>query len=223
MLSGGSSRAFVHELAHMLLDEAVPAPLARVPAWLNEGLSVYFETADDSATRLRLNRVARRDQLPAIRTMNSVPGNLSLVSTFYAKSGNFVAYLIEDFGRARMSDLIAELNQGTPPEDAIEAVYGLSLDALDARWEAQFYGDPVPTPDISPPASNGAPDEAPKLSSAPASTPKVEATRVAVPAPGQPRNSGRDARGVVLGIVLALLGLVVAVSFLRRRARRTHA
>ncbi len=40
---GLSTDTMMHESTHLLLDQAVSSPLAKVPAWLNEGLAMHFE------------------------------------------------------------------------------------------------------------------------------------------------------------------------------------
>ena len=46
VLSGLQGNSLIHELTHLMLHEAVDSPRARVPAWLNEGLAMYFESAN---------------------------------------------------------------------------------------------------------------------------------------------------------------------------------
>ena len=43
VLSGLQGDSLIHELTHLMLHEAVDSPRAKVPAWLNEGLAMYFE------------------------------------------------------------------------------------------------------------------------------------------------------------------------------------
>ena len=45
VLLGLSEDGIVHEATHLMVNEAVDSPLARVPDWLNEGLATYFESA----------------------------------------------------------------------------------------------------------------------------------------------------------------------------------
>ena len=40
---GLNADPMIHEMTRLLLHEAVDSPLARVPAWLNEGLAMYYE------------------------------------------------------------------------------------------------------------------------------------------------------------------------------------
>ena len=73
----------VHEATHLLLDRAVDSPLARVPAWLNEGLAMYFES-DSYRREATVARAARDSALLRLGAMNTVPGRPEDVRQFYA-------------------------------------------------------------------------------------------------------------------------------------------
>ena len=148
VLWGIDPQSFVHELAHLMFAEAVPSAIARPPAWLNEGLSVYFESNESRNAQTRLRGVEDEDDLMPIRNMNSVPGQRRDITLFYGKSGSFVGYLIDEFGAERMSALMDTLNRGTRINDAIRAAYSFELDDLDAVWTARQFGltEPVLIP-----------------------------------------------------------------------------
>ena len=69
---GLSSRLIVHETAHLLLNEAVSSPGARVPAWVNEGFASHVESGRYGSTRVFSGGDAP-DRMP-LRHMDSVPG-----------------------------------------------------------------------------------------------------------------------------------------------------
>ena len=144
VLWGVNRDSFVHELTHLMFAEAVPAAIASPPAWLNEGLAVYFESASGEAGNLRLRGVQNEDDLMPIRNMNRVPGQRDDITFFYGKAGSFVEYLIEEFGPTRMRALMEEVNSGKSPADAIGLAYGFELDSLDTAWTARKFGGDVP-------------------------------------------------------------------------------
>ena len=144
VLWGVNSNSFVHELTHLMFAEAVSAPIAIPPAWLNEGLAVYFESESGQAGNLRLRGVRNEDDLMPIKNMNRVPGQRDDITFFYGKAGSFVEYLIGEFGPTRMTALLDELNSGKNPSDAIGLAYGFELDSLDAAWTADKFGGDVP-------------------------------------------------------------------------------
>ena len=144
VLWGVNSNSFVHELTHLMFAEAVAAPIASPPAWLNEGLAVYFESESGAASDLRLRGVRNEDDLMPIRNMNRIPGQREDITFFYGKAGSFVEYLIDAFGSSRMTALLDEINSGKSADEAIGLAYGFELDSLDAVWQAKKFGGDVP-------------------------------------------------------------------------------
>ena len=138
---------FVHELTHMLVAGATTSPLGRpVPAWLNEGLAVYFETASSAASRGSIQTAARRGELLPLSAMNTMPGRPDDISLFYPQSGAFVGYLIERFGRSPIAGILQRLDSGTPIADAVEQALGTPLEQLDSAFRAWMGAPPAPTP-----------------------------------------------------------------------------
>ena len=139
-MQGLGADTMVHESTHLLLDLAVDSTLARVPAWLNEGLAMQFES--DSRARERLvERSARLNSLLRLRNMGSVPGRPREVGMFYAQAWSVVDYMVDTHGAERMSALLTAINDGQKIEDAVPTAYGLTLEQLEARWKAQVLGE----------------------------------------------------------------------------------
>ncbi len=139
-MQGLAADTMVHESTHLLLDQAVDSTLARVPAWLNEGLAMHFET--DSRARVRMvERAARLNGLLRLRNMGSVPGRPGDVGIFYGQAWSVVDYMVAAHGAERMSALLAAINDGQKIEDAIPTAYGITLDQLEASWRARVLGE----------------------------------------------------------------------------------
>lgn len=147
-LIGLGRDGMVHEMSHLLLEEAVDSPRAKVPAWLNEGLAMYFES-NSNRRAATVTRAARRGDLMPLRSMGAVPGKPSDVTTFYAQAWSVVDYMMNAHGPELMSDLLASLNEGQPIERAIPITYSLTLDELETAWRAQLSDQSsiVRTPD----------------------------------------------------------------------------
>ena len=135
ILSGLSVDAMLHEMTHLLLDDAVGSPSARVPAWLNEGLAMYFERGSGGRAAV-VSDAARSGRLMSLRNMGAVPGQPSAVRIFYAQSWSVVNYLAGTFGTERLTVLLLAISSGQRIEQAIETTYGLSIDTLEAQWRA---------------------------------------------------------------------------------------
>ena len=143
VLIGLGVGGMVHEMTHLLIDEALDSPFAQIPSWLNEGLAMYFEPGSRN-NRSSMERAARADTLMSLRSMHRVPGRPTDVSRFYAQARNVVAYMIDDLGQERMATLLRAINDGQDIDEAVQTAYGLSLDQLDARWRSWLLGEPQP-------------------------------------------------------------------------------
>ena len=133
ILAGLYADGLTHELVHLLLDEAVDSPRARVPAWLNEGLAMRFERAPASS-RSELRTALRRGRLIPISRMNAVPGRPNDVRLFYAQSASVVRYMLDAYGDGAMRALLARINAGDSIAAALQSAYGVSVDGLESRW-----------------------------------------------------------------------------------------
>ena len=136
VLVGLTADRMVHEATHLLLDEAVGSPLARLPAWLNEGLAMYFET-DTRGREARVVDAALHDSLMDLRSMNSVPGKPDDVRLFYAQSWSLVRYLVDTLGAEHIPSILAAINSGSPIDEAVQQVYGKSLEDLEDQWKTE--------------------------------------------------------------------------------------
>ncbi|MCH8827877.1 MAG: hypothetical protein IIB16_13035 [Chloroflexi bacterium] len=125
----------VHEMTHLYMNEALNAPGVRVPAWLNEGLAMYFEAGDKGRGRT-VSRAAISGNLLPLRSMGRVPGRPQDVGVFYAESWGIVSYLMDKHGDGSMSAFLASLQQGRQLEDAFSGAYGFGLDELERRWRS---------------------------------------------------------------------------------------
>jgi len=198
---------FVHELTHLLVAHATRSPLARpVPAWLNEGLAVFFETGSSAASRERAAAAARRGELLPLSAMNTIPGKPGDISLFYPQSGSFVGYLIERFGRAPIAGILQRLDSGLRIADAVEQALGTPLEDLDAAFR-HWMGDP------SAPAAPATP--APPASPAPDATATAADTAPDEPAPG----SNGLGNTLLYLLIAGVAGLLIGAALGRWRKR----
>ena len=152
VLQGLDRDGIVHELTHLLLDEAVDSPLARVPSWLNEGLAMYFESGRSFRGSALADADRDGDLLP-LRGMASQPGRPRDVGLFYAKSRNVVRYMMDAYGSAAMVALLGAINDGGSIDAALRQAYGIGLDELDRLWSAQLAGETAGPLPVDPRAS----------------------------------------------------------------------
>ena len=141
-LAGLDQDSLVHELAHLMVAEAMRASGAtpgRIPAWLNEGIAMYFEP-NGGRNEADVRRAYRGGDLIPIRQMRAVPGRPEDVHLFYSQSNSIVRFMGAAFGEDRLSQLFAELADGNSAERALDSTYGLTIEELDAAWRAHLSG-----------------------------------------------------------------------------------
>ena len=136
VLAGLSEDGMVHEMTHLLMAHAVDSPRAKVPAWLNEGLAMYFE-GDSSGRKETVAQAMRDETLLRLSSMNTVPGTPQGVRMFYAQSWSLVKYVIDTHGTERMGFLLRTIDSGSSIGDAVEEVYDLSIEELEDQWRRE--------------------------------------------------------------------------------------
>jgi len=136
----------VHELSHMVIHQLAEGPFGDLPAWLDEGLAMYAEGALPERYLSTLNSAIRRDELISVRSLSSYSGDPSQVTIFYAESWSIVKYLLDTYGREKMSELLKVFKEGSRYDDALQKIYGFDMDGLDAQWRLSLGLKPRPSP-----------------------------------------------------------------------------
>ncbi len=125
----------VHELAHLLVEEATFNCFGGLPTWLDEGLAVYAEGGLPEFQQIVLEDAIANDNLISLRSLNSsFPASDTGATLSYALSYSLVDYLIDTHGWPKMQELLAVFYQGSTDERAIQQVYGWDYDDLEAAW-----------------------------------------------------------------------------------------
>ncbi|HEU65058.1 MAG TPA: peptidase MA domain-containing protein [Chloroflexi bacterium] len=128
-------RALVHELTHLVVHQVTFSPYGQLPIWLDEGLAMYNEGELDLAYSSRLEKAILDDKLISVRSLCSpfsAEREKALLS--YAQSYSLVEYLLNNYGRDRMLDLLNLLKEGATYDKALTEVYGFDIDGLDVNW-----------------------------------------------------------------------------------------
>lgn len=127
-------QALAHELSHIVVGLATKNPYSPIPLWLNEGLAMYAEDELPAANAAALRDAIRRDALISVRSLSAMPGDPRQVDLYYGEVHSLVEFLLRTYGRDKMSQLLQVFRAGTHQEDALQQVYGLTIDELDAKW-----------------------------------------------------------------------------------------
>ena len=109
-------RVLTHELTHAMLKSLAPR---NMPAWLNEGLAMYFDSSDGAASERRLAAARVYVSLSALRggftTLSAEEASLA-----YEVSAFAVHALISRIGTSNLGILLQDLDGGQPVEQAVE-------------------------------------------------------------------------------------------------------
>jgi hypothetical protein len=125
-----------HELTHLLTGEKIFNCLGNdLPTWLDEGLSVFSETATSQEDAAQVRRALEAGTLPLLRNLAAgFPADEEQASLSYAQSGEIVHYIIKEYGPEKMSALLSAFQTGLLINPALQQVYGMDTDALENVW-----------------------------------------------------------------------------------------
>jgi len=123
-----------HELSHVVVGLLTDNPYASLPRWLDEGLAMYSEGDLPGGNRRALDSAIRNDELISVRSLSGYTGDPSQVDLFYGEVYSLVEFLLQTYGKEKMSELLTAIREGLYQEDALQRVYGFGLDELDAQW-----------------------------------------------------------------------------------------
>jgi hypothetical protein len=125
----------VHELTHIVFDEAVHDPYAYPPRWLNEGLAVYLAKGYDDGDRAQIASAARAGSLMPLEGLAwQFPTRAGRFSLAYAESVSAVAHLVETFGQDALVSLITSFADRLTLDEAFVAATGEGFEAFEAGW-----------------------------------------------------------------------------------------
>jgi hypothetical protein len=206
-------RAVVHELTHVLVGHLTFTCLGGVPTWLNEGLAVYSEGELDPTSQTQLDAAIHNDALLSVRSLS---GQFSEVADkanlSYSESYSLVKFLLDSYGRAKMTALLLALRDGSTPDEALIMVYGFNVDALEDVWRARIGAQLRPAAALPTAAATATfvPTIVPISGGAPAILPTPFQFPTPAPAPS-PAGSPPLSLTLMLAFTCCALGLVVGV------------
>jgi tetratricopeptide (TPR) repeat protein len=122
-------RVLTHELTHAMLKNIVSR---NVPAWLNEGLAMYFEGRDAALSERRLAAARLFVPLALLQTSFSRLNTAQAVVA-YEESAFATRALVDRIGSAGLGQLLQDLDAGQTMDQALER-FGITF----AAWEAEL-------------------------------------------------------------------------------------
>jgi len=181
-----------HEVAHIVVRQAVRGPYdGNVPAWLNEGLAVYSQSAPLGGQRRAIESGIESGDVISVRSMSSASsGALSdRVLLFYGESWSLVKFLLDGYGEEAFAQLFAEFKQGATTAQALQQAYGFDQDGLENAWRE----------------SVGLPPREPV-------TPQSSAQPTPSPAKTGTSTSGGASTGLIVAIIVVTVALAGALA-----------
>lgn len=135
------SATLVHELAHLVLEEAG----GRLPRWVHEGIaqSVARQQPDPS-TRRTLILLARKDDLVPITQLDQVlPADHFHASLLYAEALLFIDWTRRRWGENLHARILERCQKGAAWSDGFEQVTGVSIEQATEQWRTELAGSDV--------------------------------------------------------------------------------
>ena len=129
------SRAMAHELTHLVTYQMIFNAYGDIPVWLSEGLAMYFEGDEQAQFASALSRAVATNSLFSVRSLASPFSAFADQAILgYAESRSIVEFLIEEYGQAKMLDLLNTFHDGASYDGALMKVYGFDMDGLNVLW-----------------------------------------------------------------------------------------
>ncbi|MCZ6539510.1 MAG: peptidase MA family metallohydrolase [Chloroflexi bacterium] len=144
-----------HEMTHILTARAAGSR-GSIPLWLNEGLAEYGNLDKTVSYQRYLEWAEGTDRLIPLKSLISFPGDPNLTLVAYGQGRSAVEFMIDEFGKEMMAQLLATLGTGIGIDASLQAVYDFDLQGFENRWReaigAEPYIEPTPGPTPTPSA-----------------------------------------------------------------------
>jgi hypothetical protein len=189
-----------HELGHILNDIAGQGTLAKLPAWLDEGAAVYAQSSPGDYEGA-FRAAVRADRLIPFNQMVVPTSNPQLVGVFYGQAYFMVKFLVDREGPGKFAELMRTMKSGVRYNQAIQRVYGLTMQQFEDAFRAAYGLAPRSAPTAAPTA---APTQRPQ---------QAQPTPAPTKAPAQTGSSSDGSGGLDRGLLLIFgLALLLALA-----------
>lgn len=140
IMQGLNTDTMIHESIHLLVSQTFMSAGVYLPAWLNEGLAMYFEE-NTRGKKLRISNAGKSGRLLNLNSMLAVPGRVEDISLFYAQSWSLVRYILDEYGHTSMQVFLRDLDSGRDILDSLKNVYGITPQELENNWRKNVFGE----------------------------------------------------------------------------------
>ena len=156
LLLGNGRRAggtISHELTHVLVQRATSDGVLSVPLWLNEGLAEFGNVDPSLSYERYLEWAIDTGRTTPFESLTVFPGDPNLNLVAYGQSRSVVEFMVLEYGRDKMTELMATVNSGGSFDRALRLVYGMSTRELDELWRGEVGAEALPDRFVPPPRS----------------------------------------------------------------------
>jgi hypothetical protein len=142
--------ALAHELGHMMTHQITFSPYGAIlPTWLDEGLAMYAEGKPDTYLESVLQTAISQHKLISVRSLASPFSALPAEAYLsYAESQSLVEFLIHNYGKDKMLQLLSLFKEGSTYDEALTRVYGFDQDGLDTLWQEYITSRSQSQPEV---------------------------------------------------------------------------
>jgi hypothetical protein len=135
--------AEAHELTHVLVGHLTFTCLGSIPTWLNEGLAMYGQGGAEPDQQALLDQARAANTLPALSSLaGGFPEDSTRANLAYAESSSVAAFLIQTYGRDKMTALLVALRDGVTADAALYTVYSFNTNGLEDAWRLSIGAAP---------------------------------------------------------------------------------
>jgi hypothetical protein len=139
-------RTVAHELMHLVVHQLAFNCWSSLPRWLDEGLATWAEGDLEPAQQQALDEaIAGNTLLPLPGLNGSFSAHADRAHLSYAQSYSVVTFLVNEYGRDKVLELLAVFREGATYDGALEQVYGFDTEGLENLWRASIGAPPRPT------------------------------------------------------------------------------
>jgi hypothetical protein len=122
---------------------------AILPTWLDEGLAMYAEGKPDTYLESVLQKAIAQHKLISVRSLASPFSALPAEAYLsYAESQSLVEFLIQNYGKDKMLQLLSLFKEGNTYDEALTQVYGFDQDGLDTLWQEYITSQSQSQPEV---------------------------------------------------------------------------
>lgn len=132
----GLEAVLKHEIVHLYLRELIKKE--DLPRWLNEGVAQWMSGGASELYRVGRPRAITKatitKKLIPLSALGSFPMQEKQLQLAYEQSQSIVEFIVAEYGKQRLFDLLGALREGTSIETASMQVFGISLYELERNW-----------------------------------------------------------------------------------------